>query len=245
MTLTNGNTLIQDAGLLPINAASDLANPDFKPVETSSKLDAPARIANLGFDGASEGEIITLRLQARGSSLSPILINGEGGFLDPQMTYFESDSVLAVYQFTGKAPYHLTLMHQAPTRSASMKAIRYWSMVVRCQQVCLEQPYTNELPKTARFVTHTLDVASGQLITFQVENSRKVVPVALHDGKGQLIEPALQDFQGGSNNVNIYILSGSGPYTATFPITGKYTASVAALNLLRVDKGLVTFGSAY
>ncbi len=77
----------------------------------------------------------------------------------------------------------------------------------------------------------------------QIENSRKSVPVNLRDGKGQVIEPALQDFQGGSNNVNIYILSGSGPYTATFPVTGKYTASVVALNLLRVDKGIIPFGT--
>ncbi len=243
LTLTRGNTLIQDAGVLPINAASDLANPDFKPVETSSKLDAPARIATFGINGVSDSDTITLRLQARGSSLTPILINGEGGFLDSQLTYYEKDTISAVYHLTGKAPYRLYF--DAPS-GYKISVDEGNTLLVDAGTLptgVLEEPYANELPKTARFVTHTLDVAPGQLITFQVENSRKLVPVALKDGQGQLIEPVLQDFQGGSNNLSIYILSGSGPYTVTFPITGKYTASVAALNLLRVDKGLITFGT--
>ncbi len=47
LSLTRGNSLIVDQGVLPINAAADLANPDFKPVETSGKLDAPARITTI------------------------------------------------------------------------------------------------------------------------------------------------------------------------------------------------------
>ena len=107
----------------------------------------------------------------------------------------------------------------------------------------LENPYENELPDTARIAVHDLDVAPGQLMTLQIENGRNVVPVQLFDGNNKLLEPEFEDFQGGKDNVFVYILSGIAPYTAVFPVDGKYTASVATVNLLRVDKGIILFNT--
>ncbi len=243
LELTRGNTLIVDQGGLPINSAADLTDPKFKPVEISGKLDSPARITTYTIDGAKEDEVITLRLNARGSSLAPIMINSAGDYIDPELTVSEKDTLLAVYHLTGSAPYGLAFDAPNPYKISIDEGNTLLVDGGTLPTGILEEPYSNELPKTARIVSHVLDVAPGQLITLQVENSRKVVAVDLRDGKGQLIEPAIQDFQGGSNNVNIYLLSGSGPYTATFPVTGKYTASVAALNLLRVDKGIAPFAT--
>ncbi|HVO44308.1 MAG TPA: hypothetical protein VMT34_16900, partial [Aggregatilineales bacterium] len=241
VTLTGGGKDILSAQLggLTVNPKSD--DPKFKPVTVTAKLDAPARFANYTFDG-KDGDLITLDLNSNGGdkALEPVVHNQEGQEIAPQVSVVDRTHLLAVYKLHGGAPYALafetTNQWVISLTAADMVRADAGPLPTGPQ----DKPYSNELPKPAIVAVHQLDVAPGELITIQVQNSNRTVDLQVHDGSGALLRPEATDFQNG-NNVYVFILSGVGPYTTQFVVSGKYTASVQAGNLLRVDGGTVKF----
>jgi hypothetical protein len=243
VTLASGNTLIAELGALTINRASDLANEDYDPVAAEGRrLDAPAVYANYTFE-ADENSVVTLELTQRGGPLDLLVADANGFYISPEAEVVDRDVAIASYRLSGPGPYMVSFSvgNQYSLLLSEGDRVHYDAGVIPTGT--LEDPYTNELPEPARIAVHTLDVAPGDLVTIQLENSRRVVASELRDGNGKLLEPEFFDFQDNANNISVYILSGSGPYTLSFPVDGEYTAIVNTANLLRVDKGIVPFDS--
>lgn len=243
VTLSGSDVLSAQFGKLPHNPAKS-DDPKFKPTVVTSKMAAPARVAFYSIEG-KDGDVITLQiaLKGGGSSIDPTLINQAGETLDAAVKLQDGSSFYRVYKLRGDGPYTVSF---ATTSDHDMTLTD--GDVLRADAGALptgkqDKPFSNTLKAPAKIAVHQLDVTAGQLLTFQLNAGGKQIVSLLRDGSGAVIAPEVSDFQNG-NNVSVYILSGSGPYTVEFPASGQYTASVMAGDLIRLDNGIATFGQA-
>ncbi len=239
LTLSGNDVLNVNMGALPANPATS-DDPKFKPTVFQGKLPAPARVASHTIEGKS-GDLITLQLAPKsGDALKPRLLNKEGSELAPALSVLEGNKLNNVYKLDGTGPYTLSFEaisdYDATLTTGDILRVDKGALPTGTQ----EKPYQNKLDAPARVAVHSLDVTAGQIVTLQVQNSGKKVTSRLLDGNGAEIAPEVTDFQNG-NNVGVYILSGSGPYTVEFTASGQYTASVLTGNQLRIDGGLLAF----
>ncbi len=240
VTLAGPDVINAKLGDLAINPKSD--DPKFKPTVVKNKLPAPARVAIYNIP-AQEGDTLTLDLGQADQTkhLEPKVTNANGQAIGPQVTVIDRGEVFSVYKMQGAAPYTLvfetTSDYTVTLTQGDVLRADAGPMPIGKQ----DKPYQNTLKAPARIAVHSLDVAPGQVITIQLENSNRKIVEEVRDGAGNLLQPEVRDFQQGRTNVSVYILSGSAPYTLSFPVSGQYTATVYSGNLIRFDGGIAPF----
>lgn len=242
-----GIVLIQEFGALPVNPADPPVVFDdrgreepFEPEVAEPDIERPA-VAALYDIPLPQGNIISLQVDQRGNTtLTPLVLNGDGDALAPIDSVPNRGSLLETYELTGSPPYQV-LVVSLNDFSVTLTEGDILTEDMGPIPLNIADPFVAELPPPSRIAKHTLDVEPGQLLTLQIKNQRRVIFEALRDANGNLITAEILDFQGNDNNVSVYLLSGVGPYELSFAAFGEYEVLANSGNKIRVDLGLVTF----